>query len=44
MNVHEYQAKQLLKTYGVPVSAGGAAFTPDEAVAVAKTLPGPSTW
>jgi len=41
MNVHEYQAKQLLKTYGVPVSAGGAAFTPDEAVAVAKTLPGP---
>ncbi len=41
MNVHEYQAKQLLKTYGVPISAGGAAFTPDEAVAVAKTLPGP---
>jgi succinyl-CoA synthetase beta subunit len=41
MNVHEYQAKQLLKAYGVPVSAGGAAFTPDEAVAVAKTLPGP---
>jgi succinyl-CoA synthetase beta subunit len=41
MNVHEYQAKQLLKTYGVPVSAGGAAFSPEEAVAVAKTLPGP---
>ncbi|MDX2203510.1 MAG: ADP-forming succinate--CoA ligase subunit beta [Hyphomicrobiaceae bacterium] len=41
MNVHEYQAKELLKTYGVPVSAGGAAFTPDEAVKVAQSLPGP---
>ncbi len=41
MNVHEYQAKQLLKTYGVPVSAGAPAFTPDEAVEAAKSLPGP---
>ncbi|RTL63191.1 MAG: ADP-forming succinate--CoA ligase subunit beta [Hyphomicrobiales bacterium] len=41
MNVHEYQAKELLKAYGVPVSAGGAAFTPDEAVKVAQSLPGP---
>jgi succinyl-CoA synthetase beta subunit len=41
MNVHEYQAKQLLKGYGVPVANGGAAFTPDEAVKAAQALPGP---
>jgi succinyl-CoA synthetase beta subunit len=41
MNVHEYQAKALLKQYGVPVALGGAAFTPDEAVKAAQGLPGP---
>ncbi len=41
MNIHEYQAKALLRDFGVPVSKGGVAFTPEEAVAVAKTLNGP---
>ncbi len=41
MNIHEYQAKSLLKSYGVAVPRGGVAFTPAEAVEVAKTLGGP---
>jgi succinyl-CoA synthetase beta subunit len=41
MNIHEYQAKALLRDYGVPVAKGGVAFTPDEAVEAAKSLPGP---
>jgi succinyl-CoA synthetase beta subunit len=41
MNIHEYQAKELLKARGVPVLKGGVAYTAEEAVAVAKTLPGP---
>jgi succinyl-CoA synthetase beta subunit len=38
MNIHEYQAKQVLKTFGIPVPRGGVAFTPDEAVKVANAL------
>jgi succinyl-CoA synthetase beta subunit len=41
MNVHEYQAKQLLRQYGVPVASGAPAFTVDEAVTAAQSLPGP---
>ncbi len=41
MNIHEYQAKQLLKKYGVAVLNGGVAYTPAEAVQVAKELGGP---
>jgi succinyl-CoA synthetase beta subunit len=41
MNIHEYQAKELLKARGIPVSKGGVAYTAEEAVEVAKTLPGP---
>lgn len=41
MNIHEYQAKQILKEFGVPVPAGGVAFTADEAVKVAEKLGGP---
>ncbi len=41
MNIHEHQAKALLKTYGLPVAAGVAVFTPEEAEAAAKSLPGP---
>ena len=41
MNIHEYQAKQVLKEFGVPVPRGGVAFTADEAVAAAETLGGP---
>ncbi|MCY7279935.1 MAG: ADP-forming succinate--CoA ligase subunit beta, partial [Sphingomonas bacterium] len=41
MNIHEYQAKELLAKYGVPVPAGHAAMSADEAVAAAQQLPGP---
>ncbi|MEM7665485.1 MAG: ADP-forming succinate--CoA ligase subunit beta [Pseudomonadota bacterium] len=41
MNVHEYQAKELLKEYGIAIPAGHAALTVEEAVAGAKQLPGP---
>ena len=38
MKIHEYQAKQLLKQYGVPVPEGQVAGTPEEARSVAATL------
>ena len=41
MNIHEYQAKGLLKEFGVPVPQGGLAVTPQDARAVAESLPGP---
>ncbi len=41
MNIHEHQAKALLKTYGLPVAHGVAIFKPEEAEAAAKSLPGP---
>jgi succinyl-CoA synthetase beta subunit len=41
MNIHEYQAKELLAKFGVPVPAGFAAMSVDEAVDAAKKLPGP---
>ena len=41
MNIHEYQAKELLKQYGVAVLDGHVAWTPDEAEAAAAKLPGP---
>jgi succinyl-CoA synthetase beta subunit len=41
MNIHEYQAKELLAKFGVPVPAGHAAMNVDEAVDAAKQLPGP---
>jgi succinyl-CoA synthetase beta subunit len=41
MNIHEYQAKELLRGYGVAVQAGHVAWTPDEAAAEAASLPGP---
>jgi len=40
MKIHEYQAKELFKKYDVPIPGGGVAFSPDEAVKVAKTLGG----
>ncbi len=40
MNLHEYQAKQLLAEYGVPVPEGQAAESPDAAVAAATKLGG----
>ncbi|WP_455874038.1 ADP-forming succinate--CoA ligase subunit beta [Rhizobium yanglingense] len=41
MNIHEYQAKALLKSYGAPVAEGVAVFKAEEAEAAAKELPGP---
>jgi succinyl-CoA synthetase beta subunit len=41
MNIHEYQAKAILKDYGVPVLRGAPAFTADEAAAAALELGGP---
>ena len=41
MNIHEYQAKELLAKYGVPVPAGFPAMSIEEAVAAAGKLPGP---
>jgi succinyl-CoA synthetase beta subunit len=41
MNIHEHQAKELLKSYGAPVAQGVAIFSADEAEAAARQLPGP---
>ena len=40
MNIHEYQAKALLREYGVAVPNGQAAFSPEEAVQAAENLGG----
>jgi succinyl-CoA synthetase beta subunit len=41
MNIHEYQAKELYRQYGVPTPNGFPAFSAAEAVEAAKKLPGP---
>src|SRR3990172_7269396 len=41
MNIHEYQAKAVLREFGVPVPRGSAAFTVEEAVKAARQLGGP---
>ncbi len=41
MNIHEYQAKAVLREYGAPVSRGIPAFTPAEAAKAAEELGGP---
>jgi succinyl-CoA synthetase beta subunit/malate-CoA ligase subunit beta len=38
MNIHEFQAKELMRQYGVPVPAGGVAHSVEQAVAVAEEL------
>lgn len=43
MNLHEYQAKQLLAEYGLPVSKGHVAQNAEEAVAIAKKM-GTAKW
>lgn len=40
MNIHEYQAKELLSSFGVPLLRGGVALTPEEAVQEAQKLGG----
>jgi len=41
MNIHEYQAKEVLRAFGVPLLRGYPATTVDEAAAAARQLPGP---
>src|SRR3972149_2435435 len=40
MKIHEYQAKEILKKFGVPVPKGKVAYTPSDAKAIAKELGG----
>jgi succinyl-CoA synthetase beta subunit len=42
MNIHEYQAKALLKDYGVAILRGQVAYTPEDAEAAARELGGPA--
>lgn len=41
MNIHEYQAKEILRLHGAPVPRGIAAFSVDDAVTAAQQLGGP---
>jgi succinyl-CoA synthetase beta subunit len=41
MNIHEYQAKELYRQYGIPTAKGFPAFNAEEAVKAARDLPGP---
>ena len=41
MDIHEHQAKELLRHYNIPTPTGYVAFTTDEAIKAAKKLPGP---
>ena len=41
MNIHEYQAKKILKDFGAPIAAGIAITNLDEAASAIATLPGP---
>lgn len=43
MNIHEYQAKNILRQYGAPVGNGKVAYTPEEAVSAAEELGG-NVW
>ncbi|MGZ5279890.1 MAG: ADP-forming succinate--CoA ligase subunit beta, partial [Pseudobdellovibrionaceae bacterium] len=43
MNIHEYQAKEVLRKYGVSTLKGKVAFNPEEAVQAAKEMGG-SLW
>ncbi|TSA44263.1 MAG: succinate--CoA ligase subunit beta, partial [Deltaproteobacteria bacterium] len=40
MKIHEYQAKTLLRDYGIPVPRGDVAATPEEARRIAAALAG----
>jgi len=41
VKIHEYQAKDILARYGIPIQPGRVAYTPDEAEAIAHELGGP---
>jgi succinyl-CoA synthetase beta subunit len=41
VKIHEYQAKEVLARYGIPVQPGRVAYTPEEAEAIAREIGGP---
>ncbi len=41
MKIHEYQAKDILARYGIPIQTGRVAFTPEEAEEIAREIGGP---
>ncbi len=41
MKIHEYQAKDILARYGIPIQQGRVAFTPEEAEKIAREIGGP---
>ncbi|MGF1502985.1 MAG: ATP-grasp domain-containing protein, partial [Paracoccaceae bacterium] len=41
MNIHEYQAKEILRAYGAPVSRGGPVLSAAEAARAGEELGGP---
>ena len=41
MKIHEYQAKDILARYGIPIQPGRVAYTPEEAEQIARELGGP---
>jgi succinyl-CoA synthetase beta subunit len=41
LKIHEYQAKDILARFGIPVQPGRVAYTPEEAEAIARELGGP---
>lgn len=41
MKIHEYQAKDILARYGIPIQPGRVAYTPEEAETIARELGGP---
>ena len=43
MNIHEFQAKDLMRQYGVPVPAGSVAHSTEQAAAVAADATTPSS-
>ena len=43
MNLHEYQAKDVFRNYGIPVPSGQVATSPEEAVEAARALGG-TVW
>src|SRR5688572_6542291 len=40
MNIHEYQAREILRSFGIPVPEGAIASTPEEAEAIAARFQG----
>jgi len=41
MNLHEYQAREILQRFGIPFPHGAVATTPQEAIAIAEQIAGP---